>query len=149
MLDGYTEVSRDKWKNLQIGSKIRYMRVNGKFRGGGILINIWVGGAGKYEGKYFMEIKPQDYRKKPWKIKFEDVKTIWQMGAAGQTITFQKNNTETDSKVANLEDKVKYLQSAFDQVKIDLAKMSNETARIVNLIKRLHNIKKSPRPTNL
>ena len=53
------------------------------------------------------------------------------------------NSSNYDNKLEILTEKVDFLNKTIDQQKIDLLKLRNEQTRIINLIKKLHNIKSS------
>ena len=76
------------------------------------------------------------YKAVKWSISFDNIDKIWK----------KKNNIYSmpvDNKgvIDSNTESIEYLKTKLDQFSVDIAKINNEQQRIVNLIKKLHNIR--------
>ena len=139
LLQGCTEVPRDKWDTLDTDTYIRYLRKDGNFRIGGLVKNIWVSTNGKNIGKKVIQLSSNNsYKSNKWNIVLDDVEKIWKKNTIGSSTTGNSDMEKINK--SNIES-IEYLTKTVDQLKIDISKINNEQQRIVNLIRKLHNIK--------
>lgn len=137
LLKGYDEVPRDEWDSLIHGVHIRYLRKDGLFRKGGFVKNTWIGLSGVNKGKNVIQLcNNMSYKAVKWIISFDNLDKIWK----------KKNNIYSmpaDNKgvIDSNKESIEYLKSKLEQFSVDIAKINNEQQRIVNLIKKLHNIR--------
>jgi len=137
LLKGYDEVPQSEWKSLAYGIHIRYLRKDGLFRKGGFVKNTWVGLTGVNKGKNVIQMcNNMSYKAVKWVISLDKLDKIWK----------KKNNMYTmpvDNKgvIDSNKESIEYLRTKVDQFSVDIAKINNEQQRIVNLIKKLHNIR--------
>ena len=149
LLEGFIEVPRDKWINLNDGDILRYLRKDGAFRKGGIFKNSWIGTSGKYKDKKCIQLVPlfsAKYGSNTWTVCIDEIEKIWKKKGnemESTTNNSSNNSSNYDNKLEILTEKVDFLNKTIDQQKIDLLKLRNEQTRIINLIKKLHNIKSS------
>jgi hypothetical protein len=151
LLNGFVEISREKWDNLKFNDHIRYLRVDGTFRKGGFFKNSWIGTYGKNKGKNCVQLgSNKSIKSTSWSLCFDDINKIWKneniTGAATSNVN---NNSEKniDSGLKNtvdtLQETVQYMSKSIEQLKIDMLKINNEQKRIINLIMKFHGIKRS------
>jgi hypothetical protein len=147
MLRNYTEVDKATWAAIPMDSHIRYLRKDGAFRRGGFVKNSWVGTYGASAGKKCLQLSAaQSYKSTKWTVCLDDIEKIWKLNSAGSSAG-EKNiiSPEILTTVQTNKENIEYLMRAVEQLKIDMAKITNEQTRIINLIKKLHNIKTSDR----
>jgi hypothetical protein len=145
MLQNYEEVESDEWSMITPMTHIRYLRRDGAFRRGGFIKNAWLGLYGSSKGKKCLQLASSHaYKSTKWTVCLDEIEKIW-----------KKKQSMTDESKKNIispalhdiinsnKESVEYLIRSVDQVKIDIAKINNEQTRIVNLIKKLHNIRSS------
>jgi hypothetical protein len=137
LLKGYDEVPRVEWDSLTHGDHIRYLRNDGLFRKGGFIKNTWIGLSGVNKGKNIIQLcNNMSYKAIKWTIPFDNLNKIWK----------KKNNVHSmpsDNKdvINSNKESIEYIKSKLDQFSVDISKINNEQQRIVNLIKKLHNIR--------
>jgi hypothetical protein len=137
LLKGYEEVPRTKWDSMTHGDHIRYLRKDGLFRKGGFIKNTWVGLSGINKGKNVIQLcNNMSYNAIKWTIQFDNLDKIWK----------KKNNIYSmpaDNKdvIDSNKESIEYMKTKLEQFSVDIAKINNEQQRIVNLIKKLHNIR--------
>jgi hypothetical protein len=137
LLKGYIEVPQNEWDTIVQGLHIRYLRKDGAFRRGGFVKNSWIGASGKYKDKKVLQLgNSMSYKATKWTIVLDDINKIWKNN--NNIYTMPNDNKDT----INLnKESITYLNNKVDQLIIDIAKINNEQQRLVNLIKKLHNIK--------
>jgi hypothetical protein len=142
LLNGYIEVAREDWIKLIDGDIIRYLRKDGIFRKGGLIKNSWIGTSGRNKDRNCIQMAPliskynnNNNNNNSWTICHDDIDKIWKKKRLTLEIP------QEGSKMAILEEKIEFLTRTTEQQKIDLLKLKNEQTRIINLIKKLHNIK--------
>jgi len=146
LLENYEEVPRESWETLPVGIHIRYLRKDGTFRRGGYIISVVniMSGVNK-DNKMIQLASNNSPYAKSWSTNLERVQKIWKAKLNSDGGVNQIN--ESVSK--ETKESIEYLTKNVDQIKIDIAKINNEQQRIVNLIKKLHNIKsRQPRHNN-
>jgi hypothetical protein len=148
MTMGYTEVSQSEWESIPKGAHIRYLRKDGNFRTGGYVRNVWINAYGVNKGRKCVQLASAlGYKAKTWTVCFDDVDKIWKQTESenqfGQPMQ-QMANVDVSGIKTNAES-IEYLTKSMDQMKITMTKLHNEQTRIVNLIKKLHNIQSKPR----
>lgn len=151
LLQNYTEVPRENWEKIPAGIHIRYLRNDGTFRRGGIVKNIVsvLNGRDK-DGTMIQMSYSASYNSKSWNITLAHIERIWQANAnldsaavASSAASSAAVGSVSQNTIIEQTEKIDYLTKAVDQIKIDIAKINNEQQRIVNLIKKLHNIRGS------
>ena len=144
-LQGYTEVSSDNWDTMIIGSHIRYLRKDGLFRSGGYIKNTWMSTQGKNKNKLSIQLgSGLSYKSPTWNITLTDIDKIWIRNVENSNNIDNSQLDELHKISKNNTESIEYLTKSVSQVKIDIAKLNNEQQRIINLIKKLHNIKSRP-----
>ena len=139
LLMGYEEVPNQKWESLINNIHIRYLRKDGIFRRGGFVKNTWVGLHGNSQGKKCIQLSSNiNYNSNKWTICFDDIDKIWQKISMQ---TNQVDSTEMQNSVKKNNESIDFLLKSVEKLNIDIARLSNEQQRIINLIKKLHNIK--------
>lgn len=141
MLSDYSELNKSEWETIPILSHIRYLRKDGAFRTGGFVKNSWIGLYGPSKGKKCLQLAAgQDYKSTKWTICLNDIEKIWQKN--NNTLASDKNlSPEIKNNIQSNKESIEYLLRTVEQNKIDISKIMNEQTRIINLIKKLHNIK--------
>ena len=143
LLNEYAEVPREDWIKLTDGDIIRYLRKDGIFRKGGLFKNSWIGTSGRNKDKHCIQMAPliSKYNNNgnnngnTWTICHDDIDKIWKKKRLTLEIP------QEGSKMSIMEEKIEFLTRTTEQQKIDLLKLKNEQTRIINLIKKLHNIR--------
>lgn len=143
LLTDYIEVPREKWSSLPNRIHIRYLRKDGNFRRGGFIKNIWSNVKNDSTTAEFFQLSTTlSYNSKNWKVPFSSIDKVW------KTKKFNDGSEKIDqfSKTAESNtEQIEYLNKTIDQLKIDVAKLSNEQTRVINLIKKLHHLGRSNR----
>lgn len=141
MLQNYSELNNTEWESIPILKHIRYLRKDGAFRMGGIVKNLFIGLYGTSKGKKCIQLASSpDYKSTKWTICLNDIEKIWQKN--NDTGSSDTNlSPEIKNKIQSNNESIEYLLRTVEQNKIDIAKIVNEQTRIINLIKKLHNIK--------
>jgi hypothetical protein len=146
MLQNYDEVERAEWAAILPSSHVRYLRNDGAFRRGGFVKNSWVGLYGSSKGKKCLQLSSsQSYKSAKWTICLDDIEKIWKRSQSIQTGEKNIISPEVQTTIQANKESIEYLVRTVDQLKIDISKINNEQTRIINLIKKLHNIKSSVR----
>jgi hypothetical protein len=146
LLEDYEEVRRESWETLPVGIHIRYLRKDGTFRRGGYVISVVnvMSGVNKNNKMIQLSSNKSPYAKS-WSTNLEHVQKIWKTKLNSDDGV----NRINESVSKETKESIEYLTKNMDQIKIEIAKINNEQQRIVNLIKKLHNIKsKQPRHNN-
>lgn len=142
MLKNYSEINKSEWESIPIFTHIRYLRKDGAFRTGGFVKNSWVGLYGPSKGKKCLQLAAgQDYKSTKWTICLNDIEKIWQKNNDVGASSDKNLSTEIKNNIQSNKENMEYLLRTVEQNKIDIAKIINEQTRIINLIKKLHNIK--------
>ena len=142
MLRNYIEVDKSAWAAIPVDSHIRYLRKDGAFRRGGFVKNSWVGTYGASAGKKCLQLSAaQSYKSTKWTVCLDDIEKLWKQNTSGQVGEKNIISPEISAMVQSNKENVEYLMRTVEQLKIDVAKINNEQTRIINLIKKLHNIK--------
>jgi hypothetical protein len=145
LLIDYEEISSEKWDSIQQHTHIRYLRKDGSFRRGGYVKNVWVGIYGNTKGKKCIQIATSlSFKAAKWTVCFDDIEKIWQQKEF--LINSKKNiiAPEVNTILQSNKESIEYLTRTVEQLKIDIAKINNEQSRMVNLIKKMYNIKSKP-----
>jgi len=138
LLQGFSEIHHDDWKNLKLYDYVRYLRKDGAFRRGGYFKNSWVGSYGKNKGNLCIQLaSKKNFNSATWVVCFNDIDKMWKNEDINETHAEKKNNIDTNE----IQETIQFMSKAIEQLKIDLLKMNNEQKRIINLIKKLHGIK--------
>jgi len=148
LLQDYEEVDVNKWNDIQPPAHIRYLRKDGAFRRGGFVKNVWVGIYGNTKGKKCIQLSSSiHYKSTKWTVCFEDIDKIWIKKEVFSGGNDEKNiiSPEVHNTIQSSKESIEYLTRTVDQLKIEIAKINNEQTRMVNLIKKLYNIKVSTR----
>ena len=136
LLVGYEEIAINKWESIPNNYHIRYLRKDGTFRRGGFVKNSWLGLHGKSEGKKCLQLSANlNYNSNKWTICLDEIEKIW------QKIAEIKDNSDIKDNIKKNDETLDFLVKSVEKINIDIAKLSNEQQRIINLIKKLHNIK--------
>ena len=143
MLQNYSELNNAEWESIPLLKHIRYLRKDGAFRMGGIVKNSFIGLYGTSKGKKCIQLASSpDYKSAKWTICLNDIEKIWQKN--NDTGSSDTNlSPEIKNKIQSNNESIEYLLRTVEQNKIDISKIVNEQTRIINLIKKLHNIKSS------
>lgn len=142
LLKDYTEIKKEEWSEIPTNTHIRYLRKDGAFRRGGFVKNSWIGLHGASKDKKCLQLTSNmSYKSSKWTVCLDDLEKIWQKKQAEQKniISNEIQNTIKSNAETN-----EYLVRSVEQLKIDVAHLNNEQKRIINLIKKLHGIKKTP-----
>lgn len=135
LLEHYKPVEKESWDKIPIGTHVRYENAEGDFKRGGFIAHHYV--STKDETKDHKMIRlmstPNKGGGKEWSIDTTNITQIWKNGK------FEPKPTTTDV-VGELKAKIESLSAQFDQLRVDLAHVSNEQKRTIALIKKLHNI---------
>lgn len=136
---GFIEISPGEWDCFKYNDFIRYLRKDGAFRKGGYFKNSWVGNYGKTNGKKCIQLSSlPTFDGKTWQVCHDDISKIWKQKevdeqcGSDQKINIQMINENKES--------IQFLTKSLEQVKTDILRINNEQKRIINLIKKLHNI---------
>lgn len=133
LLANYEEVPREQWTDLPIKIHIRYLRKDGTFRRGGFVKNIWAS-VNKAGTEVFQMSSSLSYNSKTWRVPFSSISKVWKSKKFNKTADVEKIAKSTTTNTEQIE----YLTKSVEQLRIDLTKLSNEQARIVKLIRKLH-----------
>jgi hypothetical protein len=137
LLIGYDEVPQVEWESLTKGVHIRYLRKNGFFRKGGFIKDVWIGLSGENKGKNVIRLcNNMSYKAVIWTITFDQIDKIWK-----KKINIYTMPSDNKGVIDSNKESIEYLTTRLDQFAIDISKINNEQQRIVNLIKKLHNIR--------
>ena len=148
LLQNYEEIDVNKWSDIQPPAHIRYLRKDGAFRRGGFVKNVWAGIYGNTKGKKCIQLSSSmHYKSTKWTVCFDDIDKIWRKKEVFSGGTDEKNiiSPEVHNTIQSSKESIEYLTRTVDQLKIEIAKINNEQTRMVNLIKKLYNIKVSTR----
>ena len=150
LLQNYEEIDVNKWSDIQPQAHIRYLRKDGAFRRGGFVKNVWVGINGNTKDKKCIQLSSSmyyTYKTTKWTVCFDDIDKIWRKKEVFSGVTDEKNiiSPEVHNTIQSSKESIEYLTRTVDQLKIEIAKINNEQTRMVNLIKKLYNIKVSNR----
>ena len=150
LLQNYEEIDVNKWSDIQPPVHIRYLRKDGAFRRGGFVKNVWVGINGNTKGKKCIQLSSSmyyTYKTTKWTVCFDDIDKIWRKKEVFSVGTNEKNiiSPEVHNTIQSSKESIEYLTRTVDQLKIEIAKINNEQTRMVNLIKKIYNIKVSTR----
>jgi hypothetical protein len=128
LLKQYNEVPQAEWRDITPGTHVRYLRKDGQFRKGGYVKNLWSAASGARKGEMLIQLgNNQSFRAKKWQVFLDDIDKIW------------AKKYEREGVVADTET-MDHLKKTVNQLKVDVAKLTNEQQRVVNLIKKLHGI---------
>ena len=142
LIKDYIEVNKDEWSVIPNNTHIRYLRKDGAFRRGGFIKNSWIGVNGASKDKKCLQLSASmNYKASKWTICLDDIEKIWKKKSPEQ-----KNIISSDiqNMVRTNNETTEYLTRSVEQLKIDVTQLSNEQKRIINLIKKLHGIKRTP-----
>ena len=146
LLQNYEEVELDKWPDIQPSSHIRYLRKDGAFRRGGFVRNVWAGLYGNTKGKKCLQLSSsQNYKSTKWTVCLDDIEKIWKKKEIIASVEKNIISPEVHNTIQASKESIEYLTRTVDQLKIEISKINNEQTRMVNLIKKLYNIKTSSR----
>lgn len=143
LLENYVEVASDGWEKIPKNTHIRYLRKDGNFRRGGFVKASWVSSYGKDKGKKSLQLSSNmSYKSTKWTIVIDDIDKIWKKNISidGSGVPDDYNDMKNMIKANAVA--MEHLSKVVEQVKIDNTRLANDQTRTLNLIKRLHNIKK-------
>lgn len=133
LLQGYTAVDQANWDKILYKTHIRYLRTDGQFRKGGYVVNTIH--TTDREGKPTIKIDlvsnfgPNAIK---WSLYKGSIKKIWSKVS---------EYTESPSAhLAPLKEDIEFCKKSIEQLCQKIQQMENENIRILNLIKKLHNI---------
>ena len=149
LLNGYTEVPRADWDKIPKQTHIRYLRKDGNFRKGGYVLTSWIDAYGKNKGKNSLQLANNlSYRATKWSIVLEVIDKIWQKNKSANIPISNESYSTASNSTNNLQhivtehtESIEQIRKTVDLLKTDLVIITNEQKRIINLIKKLHNIK--------
>ncbi len=131
LLEGYEPVDRKDWRYIINGSHIRYLRKDGSFRKGGIVNEVWISKDSSGNDVIRINISA-NYGDKKWSINDAGIEKRWVKKNSQHIMV--NNYSELREDVENCKESIK-------QLSIQIQKINSEQMRIVNLIKKLHNLK--------
>lgn len=136
---GFVEISLEEWDCFKYNDFIRYLRKDGAFRKGGYFKNSWVGNYGKTNGKKCIQLSSlPTFDGKTWQICQSDISKIWKKKVIDEQCgSDQKINNQM---INENKESIQFLTKSVEQIKTDILRINNEQKRIINLIKKLHNI---------
>lgn len=139
LLEDYQLVDKANWEKIPYKSHIRYQRTDGEFRKGGYVTKI-------------EHVKDQDGNPTikidmisnfsataiKWSVYIGNIQYIWiKKQDESQHSQPQSHNID----MSELQEDIKYCKQSIDQMRQKIQQMENETARVLTLIKKLHNLK--------
>jgi hypothetical protein len=136
LLLGYQLLTSNEWKTISIGSSIRYLRKDGSFRKGGIVQGVWVSPdkSGKSIVKIDLSAGYNKYQNN-WSITSDKIEKIWIKKLANTATSFAANE-----EINDLKEKIKLMEDIIAQLTKEMQRMHNEHTKMIQLIKKLHNI---------
>jgi hypothetical protein len=153
LLANYTEVTPEDWHSIEPYEHIRYMRKDGQMRKGGYVKNQWLESNGRNAGNQCMQLinKLAKYNTTAWTICFNDIEKIWIRGKLikkNKPVRQNNNVDEEGNAISNsgtlseeTQQTLEFMTKQMDMLKTEVTRLSNEQKRIINLIRKLHNIK--------
>lgn len=134
LLENYALVEPDGWASIPIGTHIRYENADGEFKRGGFITGHYVSNKDATKGHKMIRLRSTpDKSGKEWSIDSTKVSQIW------KNAKFVKAAPPPDA-VDGVKKQAESLAAQIEQMRIELAHLSNEQKRTVALIKKLHNI---------
>lgn len=138
LLNGYVEVNTDDWDTIPKNTHVRYLRKDGNFRRGGFIKNMWVDAYSVHKGKKCIQLSAStQYNAAKWVVCHDDLDKIWKRIDSEKNISAPVDISGIQTNAESIE----YLTKSVEQLKINISRLNNEQTRIINLIKKLHNIK--------
>lgn len=136
LLENYVEVDESEWDKIPVNTHIRYENKDGEFKRGGFISNHYVSNKDETKGHKMIRLRSTSTKGgKEWSI---DVTTktsrVWKTGK-------YKHKPAVADVAGDLVKKTDSLAAQLEQLRIELAHLSNEQKRTIALIKKLHNIK--------
>lgn len=133
-LIGFDLVPPQEWKLIQPGSQIRYLRNSGEFRKGGTVQDVWT-----HIDKSGNEIVKIDvtasmgnsYRNAKWSITSQLIDKIW-IKKSEQLRPIADNS--------GIKDDLDLCKESIKQLTKEIQKINSEQFRMIDLIKKLHNL---------
>lgn len=142
MLHGYIEVPKDQWNTIPHMARIRYLRLDGNFRKGGIIRDITISSYGKTKGKMCFQLaSSMHYKSTGWNVCFDSLDKVWKQNDCTVSPAPPAVVRGDSTEIKSLTEEVNHLKLMVEQLKVEVANEQNEKKRIINLIKKLHNIR--------
>ena len=126
LLQGYIEVSSEKWADIPINSHIRYIKKNGTFARGGFVTNHWF----NKEGKPFIHLANGFQKRKngyiTWPVAHVSLMKVYKkIDRAGgiEMDVVRKKTTEIVGQINRLVDVIKHQKNRIDSNEADIKKL--------------------------
>ena len=145
LLDGYELVPHSDWVNLKYNTHIRYLNKDGAMRRGGFVKKIW-SKTDKMGAIYLVIDLVANFAKNgsSWSISSNKVEKIWKKIGSGSNeinIVSSKYDNISNSELETIKEDIEYCKGSIQHMIAEIQNLKNEQLRIVELIRKLHNIK--------
>lgn len=137
--DNYELVDKENWSKIPYKTFIRYLRKDGSLRKGGFIKTIWKTKDTSGQDTLKIDlISGFGFNGTEWSIYSSSIEKIWKRK---ENMTEIEQPTIKNTEIDDMKEELQYLKRSIDHIKKELQNISNEQMRIVQLIKKLHNIK--------
>ena len=134
LLANYVPVDNENWEKIPPGTHIRYENSDGEFKRGGFIARHYVSAKEGTAGHKLIRMRSTPGQGgKEWSIDLAKVSHIW------KNSKFEPKPSQSDV-VGGIQTKTDSLAAQIEQLRVELAHLSNEQKRTIALIKKLHNI---------
>jgi hypothetical protein len=134
LLTNYVSVDKENWEKIAPGTHIRYENSDGEFKRGGFIARHYVSVKEENAGHKLIRMRSTPAKGgKEWSIDLANVSQIW------KNSKFEPKPSQSDV-VGGIQTKTDSLAAQIEQLRVELAHLSNEQKRTIALIKKLHNI---------
>lgn len=128
MLNGYICVPKERWLKLEVGTHIRYVRINGEMRKGGYVQ--YIDPKGDYIMVSAINIGNQS---KCWKLPLIGVSEIWRSSGSGVAANLPMARI-TPTIVVDKDKHIAALEEDIRQLKIEIQRVMGQQKRIIQSV---------------
>lgn len=142
MLQGYELVPINLWKTLKYKTHIRYLRTDGNMKKGGYILHVEETTDSSGAPSLKFDIISGFYQNSvKWSVYSSSIDKIWKKVTNEEPDPNAALAQKCLQEIENIKDDMNYCKKSIDLIKQEIQKLSNENSRIVNLIRKLHNLK--------
>jgi hypothetical protein len=141
-LKGSILIPKDQWKDLHDNSNISYIKNDGGFIKSGFIKLIY----NKDDEDYIrygtkLDRYANDSYYKEFTVKFSSIKKLYKKIDNSAIIEYKLINEKIKSTLSGFTEELKLLDEKFNELNVKMVKLEENNVKIVNLIKKLHNLK--------
>ncbi len=139
LTDNYELVEKENWDKIPYKTYIRYLRKDGSLRKGGFVKAIWKTKDNSGHDTLKIDlVSGFGFNGTEWSIYSTSVEKIWKRK---ENMTEIEQPIIRNTEIEDMKEEIQYVKKSIDNIKKELQNIKNEQMRIVQLIKKLHNIK--------